>query len=75
MAIPASHIVNVLPRVVVGGSNDLELNGLLLTKNALISATTMVLSFPSAASVGAYFGIDSVDLPVLLSSLKHSDFL
>ncbi len=61
MAIPASHIVNVLPRVVVGGSNDLELNGLLLTKNALISATTMVLPFPSAAAVGAYFGIDSVE--------------
>ncbi len=61
MAIPASHIVNVLPRVVTGGSNDLELNGLLLTKNDLISATTMVLTFPSAAMVGAYFGIDSVE--------------
>ena len=61
MAIPASHIVEVLPRVITGGSPDLELNGLLLTDNALISASTMVLEFPSAASVGAYFGENSVE--------------
>ena len=34
MAIPASHIVNVIPRVITGGSPDLELNGLLLTDKA-----------------------------------------
>lgn len=61
MAIPASHIVEVLPRVITGGSADLELNGLLLTDNAIISASTLVLSFPSARSVGAYFGTDSVE--------------
>lgn len=61
MAIPASHIVNVIPRVITGGSPDLELNGLLLTDNAIISASTMVLEFPSAAAVGAYFGVDSVE--------------
>lgn len=61
MAIPASHIVEVLPRVITGGSSDLELNGLLLTDNAIISASTMVLDFPSASSVGAYFGLDSVE--------------
>ena len=61
MAIPASHIVNVIPRVITGGSPDLELNGLLLTDNAIISASTMVLEFPSAAAVGAYFGLDSVE--------------
>lgn len=54
MAIPASHIVNVIPRVITGGSPDLELNGLLFTDNAIISASTMVLEFPSAAAVGAY---------------------
>lgn len=59
MAIPASHIVEVIPRVIDGGSADLELNGLLLTDNELISASTMVLSFPSARAVGDYFGIDS----------------
>lgn len=61
MAIPASHIVEVLPRVITGGSADLELNGLLLTDNPIISASTLVLSFPSARSVGAYFGTESVE--------------
>jgi hypothetical protein len=61
MAIPASHIVEVFPRVIPGGSRDLELNGLLLTDNPLISATTMVLSFPSAKAVGVYFGLDSAE--------------
>ena len=61
MAIPASHIVNVLPRVITGGSSDLELNGLLLTDNDIISATTLILSFPSARAVGEYFGTDSVE--------------
>lgn len=61
MAIPASHIVEVLPRVITGGSSDLELNGLLLTDNPIISASTLVLSFPSARSVSAYFGTDSVE--------------
>ena len=61
MAIPASHIVEVIPRVIDGGSADLELNGLLLSDNALISASTMVLSFPSARAVGDYFGLDSVE--------------
>ena len=61
MAIAASHIVQVLPRVVSGGSNDLELNGLLLTENPLISASAMVLEFPSAAAAGAYFGVTSVE--------------
>jgi len=61
MAIPASHIVEVFPRVITGGSQDLELNGLLLTESSLISATTLVLSFPSAKAVGAYFGLDSAE--------------
>lgn len=59
MAIPASHIVEVLPRVITGGSSDLELNGLLLSANPLISASTLVLSFPSARAVGDYFGVGS----------------
>lgn len=59
MAIPASHIVEVLPRVITAGSTDLELNGLLLVENPLISASTLVLSFPSAQTVADYFGPDS----------------
>ncbi|MDR2075642.1 MAG: DUF3383 domain-containing protein, partial [Desulfovibrio sp.] len=61
MAIPASHIVSVIPRVITGGSADLELNGLLLTDNPIISASTLVLEFPSAAAVGDYFGRPSVE--------------
>ena len=61
MAIPASHIVSIQPRVIDGGSADLELNGLLLADNPIISASTLVLEFPSAKSVGAYFGVDSVE--------------
>lgn len=64
MSIPASHIVNVHPRVITGGSSDLELNGLLLTDNPLISAQTLVLSFPSARSVSAYFGAVSTEYEV-----------
>lgn len=59
MAIPASMIVDVQPRVIVGGSADLEFNGLLLSKNPVISASTLVLSFPSERSVEAYFGTGS----------------
>ncbi|MDR1396862.1 MAG: DUF3383 domain-containing protein [Desulfarculales bacterium] len=61
MAIPASHIVNVLPRVINGGSANLELNGLLLSANPLIPAGALVLSFPSAAAVGDYFGLNSAE--------------
>lgn len=61
MAIPASHIVSIQPRVIDGGSADLELNGLLLADNPIISASTLVLKFPSTKAVGAYFGVDSVE--------------
>lgn len=59
MAIPASVIVDVMPRVINGGSNNLEFNGLIFTHNEIISATTGVLTFTSVATVGAYFGLDS----------------
>jgi hypothetical protein len=58
MAIPASHIVLVYPRVITPGSSDLEMNGLLFSKSALIPADK-VLSFPSARTVSDYFGPDS----------------
>lgn len=66
MAIPASHIVNVLPRVLPGGSNNLELNGLLFSLSPLISANTLVMSFPSAAGVGEYFGENSPEYSAAL---------
>ncbi|MGL4208971.1 MAG: DUF3383 family protein, partial [Candidatus Adiutrix sp.] len=59
MAIPASHIVKVAPRVIDGHESNLEISGLILSRNPLISASQLVLSFKSAKSVGEYFGLDS----------------
>lgn len=59
MAIPASHIVDVQPRVITGGSNNLEFNGLVLSRNETISSDTMVLEFTTARAVGEYFGLTS----------------
>ena len=61
MAIPASHIASVQPRVMSGGGADLEMNGLLLSKSSLIPTSSPVLEFTSARSVGDYFGTDSVE--------------
>ena len=57
-AIPADYIVSVNPRVMYGGSGQLVCSGLLLTDNALCPFPQL-LQFPSADTVGAYFGIDS----------------
>lgn len=59
MAIPASYIVAINPRLISAGGNDLEFNGLLLSKNALIPLAAPVLQFANADSVGDYFGIES----------------
>lgn len=58
MAISASQIVQVLPRVLTGTGNDLVFNGMVLDENALLPAAT-TLSFSSADSVGEYFGTAS----------------
>lgn len=59
MSISASFIVKVNPRVITGGSDNLEFNGLFLADENTISADTLVLTFTSVAQVGAYFGLDS----------------
>lgn len=56
MTIPATHIVKVSPRVISGGSADLETNGMLLTKNPLIPSGIPALEFTSASDVAAFFG-------------------
>lgn len=56
MAIPASMLVNVTPRLINAGGTDLVMNGLLLTTNSLLPASAMVQSFTSADDVAAYFG-------------------
>ena len=61
MAIPASRIVNVTPRLIAAGGTDLVMNGLLLTTNPLIPLTSFALTFTSADAVGDYFGMTSAE--------------
>ena len=59
MPIPASQIVEVNPRIVTPGGNDLEFNALFLSPSSVIPLSQFVLAFTSAADVGNYFGMDS----------------
>lgn len=60
MAIPASQIVQITPRIIRAGGNELSISGLLLTDNANAPFPAL-LSFTSSADVGSYFGTDSVE--------------
>lgn len=60
MPISASQIVQVNPRLLKPGGNDLELNGLLLSKAETIPAG-MVMPFGDPESVGQYFGLESTE--------------
>lgn len=59
MAIPASQIVNVIPRLIVAGGTDLAINGLLLSHSTRLPLADMVMTFAGPDDVGAYFGTDS----------------
>lgn len=56
MAIPASKIVSVNPRLLTAAGTDLEFNGLLLSTSEYIPESQFVLAFSDADSVGDYFG-------------------
>jgi hypothetical protein len=58
-SIPASAIVSVVPSVLSAGGSALELIGLCLTSSTRVPIG-QVLSFPSQAAVGTYFGPSSV---------------
>lgn len=58
MPIPASQIVQVNPRIIAAGANNLEFNGLLLSKNSNIPVGT-VLQFTETGGVNDYFGAES----------------
>jgi hypothetical protein len=60
MSIPASTIVSVVPSVLAAGGNPLALNGLFLSANPNLPLGAP-LSFPTLASVQAYFGQYSVN--------------
>ena len=55
MAIPASQIVKINPRVIQASGTDLVLNGLFLTTNGLIP-TGSVMGFSTANDVAEFFG-------------------
>lgn len=59
MSINANRLVNITPRVISGGSADLETNGLILTSSGLISANTPAMEFNSAKETGLFFGYES----------------
>lgn len=61
MQIPASYIVAINPRIIPAGGNDLEFNGLILTKNELISPSSPLMQFTSASVVADYFGENSAE--------------
>ena len=59
MAIPASQIVQVNPRLLTPGGTDLEFNGMFITDSSSIPASQMVIPFGEPESVGEYFGMGS----------------
>ena len=61
MAIPASELVRVQPRVLAGTGQDLAFNGLFLDTNAVIPTNTLV-TFRDASSVSDYFGASSAEI-------------
>lgn len=67
MSIPASHIVEIIPRVIAATSTGLEFNGLFLTRNATIPTDKPVLTYSSADAVAEFFGFDSTEYAVALS--------
>ena len=63
MAIPASQIVKINPRVIQASGTDLVLNGLFLTTNSLIPAGG-VMGFSTADDVAEFFGSASEEYRV-----------
>lgn len=57
-SIPASYFVSVNPSVLAAGGTGLNLSGLFLTTNTRVPIG-QVMSFPSAATVGTFFGLAS----------------
>ena len=72
MPIPASQIVEVNPRVITPGGNDLEFNALFLSDSSVIPLSQFVLAFTSATDVGNYFGLNSEEY--LLSATYFQGF-
>lgn len=72
MSIDASKLVNIVPRVIDGGGNSLEFNGLILSKNPLIPAGK-VLQWADATSATKYFGQLDPLSPLIAGYFKGYD--
>jgi hypothetical protein len=59
-SISATQIVSVTPSVLSAGGSALDLNGLILTTSTRVPIGTVV-SFPTSAAVGQYFGPTAVE--------------
>ncbi len=73
MPIPASQIVEVNPRIVTPGGNDLEFNALFLSSSSVIPLSQFVLAFTSAVDVGNYFGMDSTEYSLAATYFQGFD--
>ena len=58
MSINADKLVQIVPRLISGGTAGLTFAGLVLSQNALIPAGR-VMQFASAQAVGSFFGLNS----------------
>ena len=70
--IPFSQVVNVVPGVLSAGGIAVDLNSIMLTQNSL-APYNQLLTFSSAANVGAYFGLTSTEYT--LASIYFGGFL
>ena len=59
MSINANRLVSITSRVIGAGSNDLETNGMVLSKSARIPLSSPALIFHSATEVSEWFGYES----------------
>ena len=64
MAISASNIASVTPRVISSGGTDLDINGMFITQNDVIPVSEIAVSFIDPDSVGDYFGYESDEYSV-----------
>lgn len=58
MSVNADKLVQIVPRIISGGTAGLTFAGLVLSKNALIPAGR-VMQFATAQAVGSFFGLTS----------------
>lgn len=72
MAIPASTIVQITPRVLSGTGTDLTFNGLFLSQSERLP-NGQLTSFNSASSVGDFFGTDSTEYSAASSYFSGFD--